>query len=131
MAQAAVADRQRRAFQLVHDRAHDAGPGEDHLGPLGLKAHDLPALFGREGSILLDLAVDLRAFDDRSLHDVGIVLRETVHDGGDVRDCAPHADQGVGRADAVELSADPRRWRRAPACNTSGDTAWSRRNRSV
>ena len=38
VAQAAVADRQRRLPQLVHDRADDAGPGEDHLGPLGLQA---------------------------------------------------------------------------------------------
>ena len=49
VAQAAVADRKRRALQFLHDRSHDAGPGEDHLGTLGLKADDLSSRLGSKG----------------------------------------------------------------------------------
>src|ERR1700749_3014063 len=46
--EAAVADRERVAADLVEDRADDASAGEDHLRPLRLKPDDLPPGVGVE-----------------------------------------------------------------------------------
>ena len=75
MAQAAVADRERVAAELVEHRAHDAGAGEDHLGALRLQADDLAPLVGGARAVELDLAVDLGPVEHGALDDVGVVRR--------------------------------------------------------
>ena len=45
VAEPAVADDEGVAAELDQDRAHDAGSGEDHRGPVGLQPDDLPDVF--------------------------------------------------------------------------------------
>ena len=59
VSQSAVAHRQ-RAAQFVHDGRHDAGAGQDHLGPVGLKSDDLPMRVRGSGPVKLDLPLHLR-----------------------------------------------------------------------
>src|SRR5208283_4159464 len=72
----------------------------------------------------LDLPLDLGAIDDRTLYDVGIVLRKPVLDRGEVRNRSPHPDQRVRRAPRPkpgEIGSDcirrcvELRWRNHPA----------------
>ena len=50
VSKAAVADRQRRLAELLHDGPDDAGAGEDDLRALGLEAHDRAAARPRRAS---------------------------------------------------------------------------------
>ena len=62
-------------------------------------------------AVQLDLAVDLGAVEDGALDDLGIVRREAVLHGGEVRDRAAHSDEGIRRrppVEALELGADRR-----------------------
>ena len=47
---------------------HDAGTGEDDLGPLRLQTDDRAATLGIEAAVQLDLAVDLRTGQLAALH---------------------------------------------------------------
>ena len=68
----------------------------------GLQADDLAPLVGGARPVELDLAVDLGAVEHGSLDDVGVVRREAVPDGGEVRDGAAHADERVRPRPPVE-----------------------------
>src|SRR5207248_4316051 len=93
--QAAVTDGRGIAAELRDQGADDASPGEDHLGALGLKAHDLAALVGARRPVELDLAVDLVEGQDGSLDDLGVVRDELMLHRREVGDGAAHADERV------------------------------------
>ena len=73
MSQAAVADRHRVLAQLLHDGAHDARAGQDHVGPLGLESDDRATAVSVARSVELDLVVDVGTFEDRPLDGVWVV----------------------------------------------------------
>ena len=91
--EAAVADRELVALQLVEHRPDDAGAGEDHLGPCRLQADDLATLLGGSTPVELDLALDLSSVEHRAVDDLGVVRGEAVPDGGEVREGAAEADE--------------------------------------
>src|SRR5436189_1989192 len=70
MPKAGIADRQRVGFELREHGSHNAGAGQDDLGPLGLKPDDLAAFVGSSFAVELYLAVDLRTVEHGSGHDV-------------------------------------------------------------
>ena len=53
-------------------------------------------------AVELDLPIDLGAVQDGAVHDVAVVDRETVLDGGEVRDRAAHADDALDGAPIVQ-----------------------------
>ena len=69
----AVAHDQRVAAELRQHRAHDAGTGENDLGPIRLEADDGSPLVGRPSSVELDLPVDLGSIEPGALDDVRVV----------------------------------------------------------
>lgn len=88
MAEAAVADRELVAVQLVEHRPDDARTGENHLGSRRLQPDDLPPALGRSTPVEVDLTIDLGLVEDGSLYDFGVVRGEAVPDGGEVREGA-------------------------------------------
>ena len=104
MAQTAIADRERVLSELAQHRPHDARTREDDVGALGLEADDLATLVEAERAVQLDLPVDLGPVEHGALHDVRVVLSQTVLDRGEVRDRPAHRDEHIGRGSAVETS---------------------------
>ena len=102
VSQAAVAHRHPVLPEHVHDRAHDARPGEDHVGALGLEPDDRATGVCVARPILLDLPVDVPTLEDRPVDGVWVVGVEAELHGRDVRDRTPHRNQGVGRRSALE-----------------------------
>ena len=88
---------------------HDSG--EDDVGALGLQSDDLSTSRHVTRSVELDLAVDFVPVQDCSLDNVGVVRREGVFHGGDVRHGAAHRHQGVrgpAAIDPVQVGGDRR-----------------------
>ena len=100
--EAMIADRDRVASELVHDRPDDAGAGENDLGTRRLQADDRAASGGVDAAITVDLSIDLGPIEDRPLDDVGIVRRQPVLDCGEVGHGAAHGHDPVGPRSAVE-----------------------------
>ena len=76
--QATVADGKARFAQLVHHNLYDARACEDHVSAFRLQADNGASLFERLGTIRLDLPFHFTSLDDRTLNDIGIVLRHLI-----------------------------------------------------
>ncbi len=112
--QPAVAHDERFAIELRQHREHDAGAREYDLGAVRLEADDGTPLVGCAGAIELDLPVDLGAVEPGALDDVRVVRRESMLDGGEVRQRPAHPDERVGRWTGRRDSRARRRSRRGP-----------------
>src|SRR5688572_11016734 len=73
VAEATVADGELSRTQLVENRAHDQGAGQDDFGALGLQANDRAAFVCRTAGVCLDLALDLRDVEHAAMYRVGVV----------------------------------------------------------
>ena len=71
--EAPVAHREGVLAEFRQDGPHDEGPGEDHVGAIGLQARDPAPLRGGTRGVELDLEVEVGAFEPRAVDDGGIV----------------------------------------------------------
>ena len=102
MPQAAVAYRERIHAEFFQYCFDDAGTGQDHLCSAGLQADDGLPLFGRAGTVLFDLVLDIAARENRTLNRIRVVGSQAEFHRDHVGDSAAHTDECIGHGRGIE-----------------------------
>src|SRR5215471_18728104 len=103
MSQAAIADPQSILLELLHHGPDNAGASQDDICALRLQPDYRATLRRVARSVQFDLAIDLGAVEDGTLHNIGIVGLHTMLHCCDVGDRASHRHERVWR----RMSFDP------------------------